>query len=177
MRYSRDFTVTRQDTLMFYQMLALRRWCKGIIGFSVVGALVAKLYLNWLDFAMDGFETGLFMVFSGVLTALLIALGTVIRTRIHVNSLMRKKGRESYVQQLRIDGFGFHVAVGQESARLKFEDILRVEEKRDVFYLFLTENDAWILPKREMEDSEAESRALRDIFTRVIAPKRLKLQK
>lgn len=177
MRYSRDFTITRQDTQKFYQMLVLRRWRKGILGFAVVGALVGKLYLNWLGFQLGGVETAFFLVLSGVLTAMLITLGMVIRTRSNVSKMMRKKGRESYVQQTRIDGFGVHVTVEQDSAKLRFEEICRVEETADAFYIFLTEQDAWILPKREMEDTEGESRTVREIFSRVVAPKRLKLQK
>ena len=177
MRYSRDFTITRLDTQRFYQMLVLRRWRKGILGFAVVGALVGKLYLDWLGFTLGGVEMVFFLVLAGVLTSLLITLGMVIRTRSNVSKMMRKKGRESYVQQTRIDGFGVHVTVEQDNAKLRFEEICRVEETSDAFYIFLTEQDAWILPKSQMEDTEAECRAVREIFSRVVAPKRLKLQK
>lgn len=177
MRYSRDFTITRQDTQKFYQMLVLRRWRKGILGFAVVGALVGKLYLDWLGFQLGAVETSVFLALTGVLTAMLITLGMVLRTRSNVGKMMRKKGRESYIQQTRIDGFGVHVTVGQDNAKLRFEEICRVEETADAFYIFLTEQDAWIMPKGQMEDAEAESRAVREIFSKVIAPKRLKLQK
>lgn len=177
MRYSRDFTITRQDTQKFYQMLVLRRWRKGILGFAAVGALVGKLYLDWLGFQLGAVETSVFLVLTGVLTAMLITLGMVLRTRSNVGKMMRKKGRESYIQQTRIDGFGVHVTVGQDNAKLRFEEICRVEETADAFYIFLTEQDAWIMPKGQMEDAEAESRAVREIFSKVIAPKRLKLQK
>ena len=177
MRYSRDFTITQQDTQKFYGMLVLRRWRKGILGFAVVGGLVAKLYLDWLDFQLDTVGTIIFMVLTGIMTSLLITLGMVIRTRSNVSKMMRSKGRDSYVQQTRIDGFGVHVTVGKDSAKLGFEKILRVEENAAAFYLFITESEAWILPKSQMEDRETESRTIREIFSRVIAPKRLKLQK
>ena len=177
MRYSRDFTITRQDTQQFYSMLVLRRWCKGILGFAAVGALVAKLYINWLGFALDTVGTAVVMLLTGILTALLITVGMIIRTRGNVSKMMRKRGRESYVQQTRIDGFGVHVTVDKDSAKLNFGEIKKVEETAAAFYIFLTDADAWILPKNQMEDSEAECRAIREIFSRVIAPKRLKLQK
>ena len=49
MRYQRDFTIGLKETRDFYQMLVLGRWWKGILGFGVVGGLVAWMYLNWLE--------------------------------------------------------------------------------------------------------------------------------
>ena len=177
MRYSRDFTITRSDMQLFYRMLVLRRWCKGILGFAVVGALVARLYINWLNISLDAVETVVFMVLTGILTALLITLGMVIRTNRNVGRLMRKNGRESYVQSVRIDGFGVHVTTGDETAKLGFDKLLRVQETSAAFYLFVTDTQAWILPKHQMEDPEAESRTVREIFSRVVPPQRLKLKK
>ena len=177
MRYSRNFTIHRKDTLRFYQSLALRRWCKGILVFAVIGALVAKLYLDWLGFTLDTFSTALVMLLCAILTAVLITLGTILRTRQSVTAAMRKKGRETYVQETRIDGFGVHVTVEKNSANLSFDKILRVQETNSAFYIFLTENDAWLLPKSQMEDGETESRTIREIFSKVVAPGRLKLKK
>ena len=177
MRYSRDFTITRKDTLRFYQALALRRWCKGILAFAVVGALVAKLYLDFLGFSLDTVGTAIVMAICALLTAALIALGTTLRTRNSVSAAMRKNGRETYVQETRIDGFGVHVTVDKNSAKLSFDKILRVQETKTAFYVFLTENDAWIFPKSQMENAEEECRTIREIFSKVVAPSRLKLQK
>lgn len=177
MRYSRDFTITRKDTEKFYQMLVLRRWSKGIAGFAVVGALVLKLYMDWLGFALGTAGMAVMMVLGGLITAVFITIGVLWRTRGNVEKLMRRNGRERYVQQTRIDGFGVHVTVEGESAKLGFDKLLRVQETKDAFYLFVTDNNAWILPKSQMDDREGECRAIRDIFTRVVAPARLKLKK
>ena len=177
MRYSRDFTITQKDTERFYQMLVLRRWSKGILGFAVVGALVLKLYMDWLGFAPGAAGMAAMMVLGGLVTAALITAGVLWRTKGNVAKRMRKNGRESYVQQTRIDGFGVHVTVDGESAKLGFDKLRCVQETKDAFYLFVTDNEAWILPKAQMENREEECRAVRDIFSKVVAPSRLKLQK
>lgn len=177
MRYSRDFTITRQDTQKFYQMLVLHRWSKGAIAFAAVGALVAWLYIDWLGFTFGTPGKVIAAIAFGVFTAALILLGMILRTRGKVSAMMRKTGRTSYVQQTRIDGFGIHVTVDKTNAKLGFENLLRVQETSDAFYIFLTESDAWILPKSQMEDAASESRTIREIFSRVIASKRLKLLK
>lgn len=177
MRYSRNFTITRKDTEKFYQMLVLRRWTKGIAGFAVVGALVLKLYMDWLGFDLGAVGMVAMMVFGGLVTAVFITIGVLWRTRGNVTKLMRRNGREQYVQQTRIDGFGVHVNVGGEDSKLGFDKLVRVQETKDAFYLFVTDNDAWIMPKAQMENREEECRAIREIFTKVVAPMRLKLQK
>lgn len=177
MRYSRDFTITQREVSALYQMLALRRWSKGILGFAVAGALVAKLYLNWLAIALNTAGTVLVLIAAAILTALLITLGILIRTRFQVRDSMRKTGRGNYVQQTRIDGFGVHVTVDQTSSKAGFEKLKLVQETSSAFYLFLTGSDAWILPKAQMENAEEECRTLREIFSKVVPSRQLKLKK
>lgn len=176
MRYSRDFTITQRDTERFYQTLVLRRWSKGILGFAVVGALVLKLYMDWLGFSLGTAGTVAAMVLGGILTAVFITAGVLWRTKRNVAKLMRKRGRESYVQQTKIDGFGVHVTVDGESAKVGFDKLVRVQETRDAFYLFITDTEAWLLPKAQMDNVDEECRTIREIFSKVVAPMRLKLQ-
>ena len=93
-----------------------------------------------------------------------------------VEEQIRRSGRESYIQETEINGFGVHVTVGKKKARLAFENLLRVRETRKAFYLFLSEQQAWILPKRQMEDAQEESEQLRTIFRTVVERKRLELK-
>lgn len=176
MRYIRDFTITQRDLAAFYQTLALRRWTKGILAFAVVGALVAKLYLNWLAIELDSTMTVVVLVAAAILTAVLITAGVMIRTRFQVRDSLRKTGRSSYVQETRIDGFGVHVTVDQASSKASFSKLRRVQETSAAFYLFLTDSDAWLLPKSQMENKEEECRTLREIFTKVLPPQQLKLK-
>ena len=69
------------------------------------------------------------------------------------------------------------MTVGKDKARLTFEKLARVQETRRAFYLFLSDAQAWILPKSQMEDPEAESGELRKIFRMVIERGRLQLKK
>ena len=51
-----------------------------------------------------------------------------------------------------ISGLGIRVTVGKDRARLSFDKLMKVRETRRAFYLFLSANQAWILPKAQMED-------------------------
>lgn len=107
------------------------------------------------------------------LSTLFLAVSTCLRVR----AQLRRSGRERYVQETEIDGFGVRVTVGKDRAKLGFDKLRRVQETRGAFYLFLSDSQAWILPKAQMEDRAAECAQLRQIFHTVIERGRLRLRK
>ncbi|MDE7260591.1 MAG: YcxB family protein, partial [Oscillospiraceae bacterium] len=94
-----------------------------------------------------------------------------------VKEQLRRSGRERYVQETELNGFGIRVTVGKDKARLAFEDLAQVRETGKAFYLFLSDTHAWILPKAQMEDPAAESAQLRELFTTVLERKKLRMKK
>ena len=173
MSYRRNFTIGRRETRNFYLTLVLGSWRKGIAGFGAVGALAALLYMPALSLPLRGL-----LLLAGAaagmgLSTLFLAVSTCLRVR----AQLRRSGRERYVQQTEIDGFGVRVTVGKDRARLTFEKLVRVRETRRAFYLFLSQTQAWILPKNQMEDRDEECRQIRRIFHTVVEKGRLKLKK
>lgn len=174
MSYRRDFTIGVRETRDFYLSLALEHWRKGIAGFALAGALAGFLYTG-----QDG--TPWYLRAAAVLAAAAAAaavtvLALSVSTFSKVKSQVKRSGRESYVQQTEINGFGVHVAVGKDQAKLGFPDLVRVRETGKAFYLFLSDSQAWILPKKQMEDPRAECAQLRELFTAVIERGRLRLK-
>lgn len=173
MSYRRDFTIGLKETQEFYLSLTMARWWKGILGFAAVGALVGLLYAG---------QAGLSPLLQAGIAALTALAGTavtalalVISVRRRVRGQAARSGRTSYVQETEIDGFGVHVSVGKNKAKMGFEDLVRVQETRSAFYLFISESQAWILPKKQMEDPQAECAQLRELFRTVVERRRLRL--
>ena len=172
MSYRRNFTIGRRETRNFYLTLVLGSWRKGIAGFGAVGALAALLYMPELPLPLRGL-----LLLAGAaagmgLSTLFLAVSTCLRVR----AQLRRSGRERYVQETEINGFGVHVTVGKDKARLGFENLRRVAETRKAFYLFLSDSQGWILPKRQMEDPQGESEQLRGIFRTVVERGKLELK-
>lgn len=172
--YRRDFTIGLRETLDFYTFLAMRHWRKGFAGFGAAGALAGLLYTAgtglaplWQAAAAAG---------GAVLGVCAAVLAVVLSTRRRVKDQVRRSGRESYVQATEIDGFGVRVTVGKDKARLGFENLRRVAETRKAFYLFLSDSQGWLLPKRQMEDPQGESEQLRSIFRTVVERGKLELK-
>lgn len=173
--YRRDFTIGLRETQDFYLALALGRWRKGILGFALAGALAGFMYtagagIGWGLRAAAVLGTA---AAAAAVTALVLTVSTLLRVKNQVKS----SGREAYVQETEINGFGVHVTVGKDKAKLGFSDLLRVQETGKAFYLFLSDSQAWILPKKQMEDPQSECARLRELFTTVIERGRLKLKK
>lgn len=175
MSYQRDFTIGLRETQDFYLTLVIGNWRRGIAGFGLVGALVAWMYLQWAG--MDAAWMAPVLLASAAASMLAVTLGLYLVTRQKVRSQLRASGRGSYLQQTEIGGFGVRVTVGGDRARLDFDKLLLVQETKKAFYLFLTKNQAWILPKAQMEDPEAECQQLRALFRTVIESRRLKLRR
>ena len=174
MSYRRDFTIGLKETQDFYLFLLLNNWWKGIIGFGVVGALVGLLYTT--QTALSWPLRAAVMAGSAAAAAGITALVLIISTRQKVKSQVRASGRGPYVQETEINGFGIHVTVGKDSAKLGFEDLVRVQETGKAFYLFLSDSQAWILLKKQMEDPAGECAQLRELFGTVIERGRLRLK-
>ena len=173
MSYHRDFTIGKRETLDFYLSLVLRRWRGGIAGFAAAGALASLLYTARLSLpARIGLAAA-----GAAAFALLATLWLLLSTGHKVREQLRRSGRESYIQETEINGFGVHVTVGKDKAKLAYENLAQVRETKKAFYLFLSDTHAWILPKAQMEDPEADSAQLRQLFTTVLERKKLRLMK
>lgn len=174
MSYRRDFTIGLRETQDFYLTLAMGRWWKGIFGFGVVGALAGLLYTSQTALPLP-FRASV-SVLTALVGAVISALVVAVSTRRKVKEQVSRSGRASYVQETEINGFGVHVSVGKDQAKMGFEDLVRVRETKKAFYLFISESQAWILPKKQMEAPQAECAQLRGLFRKVIERRRLALK-
>lgn len=174
MSYRRDFTIGLRETQDFYLSLTLGHWRKGIAGFALAGALAGFLYTSQAGMLWQ--LRAAVMLAAAAAAAAAATLVLSVSTLLKVRSRVKSSGRESYVQETKINGFGIHVTVGTDKAKLGFPDLVRVQETGKAFYLFLSDSQAWILPKKQMEDRQAECAQLRKLFTAVIERGRLRLK-
>lgn len=177
MHYKRDFVISFRETRDFYLRLALRSWTKGFWGFGIVGALVTAVYWEFLALPGGAYLEVLAAVIMGLVVVAAAMLSMCVTTSRRVRRDFRRSGRDSYVQHTEIDGFGVRVTVDSRQAKVGFDKLMKVEETGKAFYLYLAANQAWLLPKDQMEDPASESAALRQLFSTVVESRRLKLKK
>lgn len=174
MTYRRDFTIGWKETRDFYLSLVLGHWWKGICGFGVVGVLAVLMYTAGRPLSLPARISA--AAAGAVVAMALVTVFLVISTAGKVKAQIRRSGRETYVQETEINGFGVHVTVDKKKAKLAFENLVRVQETKKAFYLFLSDSQAWILPKGQMEDPDGESGQLRELFRTVVERGKLRLK-
>ena len=79
------------------------------------------------------------------------------------------------MQVSEISGLGVRVAVGKDRAKCGFEQLERVKETRRAFYLFLAPDQAWILPRAQMDPGQ--HREVRTLLETVMERRKLSLRK
>lgn len=177
MEYRRDFTIKTKDLQFFRQELMLERWGALIVACGFLGALIAWGYMNWTGQQPGIIAEVITIVFAGLASAEIITLGMIWLNNSKVKSGMRVMGRSSYPQSVEIDGFGVHAEVNGKKEKAGFDKIVRVKETVRAFYIFYAREQAWVLPKEQMENEAEETAKLREIFTALIASSQLKLMK
>ena len=111
MSFHWEFTIGARETQRFYRMLALEKWGKGIAGFGLVGALTAWMYT--VGGSMSPAVRALAVLGGAAAAMALLTVWLVGYTALKVQGQMRSSGRESYIQETDIDGFGIRVTWGR----------------------------------------------------------------
>ncbi|MBQ8852091.1 MAG: YcxB family protein [Oscillibacter sp.] len=176
MEYQRDFTIGVKETQDFYVGMQLAKWRGGLLGFGAVGVLTAWMYLGMLAPALEGAGKLAAAVGIGAAVMAVIVACMVLFTRQKVAAQVRASGRTQYVQQTEINGFGVHVTVEKDKAKLPFDRIHKVRETKKAIYIHLSDTQAWILPKSQMAGEEEAARLL-EMLSSVIESGRLQLRK
>ena len=175
MRYERSFQIGEREMVRFHFRQSLREKVWGMLGLSLAGMLVIYLYLSRmvLDVTLSQMGIGMVCGFLGMFAALCAAFYVPVLR--HVRQGLKKLRTDHYAQSVVIDGFGVRVTANGREAKLPFDKIHLVQETRRDFYLYVTDTQAWLLPKEQMEDPAAESETLRTIFSAVLERRRLRL--
>lgn len=173
MSFHWDFTIGLREAGGFYRLLALEKWWKGGLGFGLVGALAAWMYMSRT--ALPPAIQLLAAAGAALAVTGLFLAGLLVRTELAVRSQARRTGRERYVQETEISGLGIRVTVGKDRAKRSFGQLVRVKETRRAIYLFLAQDQAWILPRSQME--AGERREVRRLLETALERRKLSLRR
>lgn len=173
MEFHQTFTIGNKESTRFYfYQICRARWL-GTLGFGLVGALVCYLYASP---HLAPAALGVAMVVTFFLVSAAILLGYRLAVRGKLKKAAAKNGFSSYTQEILINGFGIRVKAAGRESKVGFDKLHAVRETGKDFFLYLSEQDAWTLPKDQMADREKDCAALRELFTKVVPSNRLHLK-
>ena len=175
MRYERTFQIRQRELIRFHFGQILREKLLGMIGLSVAALLIVYLYVTRLGLAASLGQLTAWMALGFSLTLGGLLAGFYLRVTRHVRKSLQSLSAAGYAQTVVVDGFGVRVTAHGREARLGFDKLHLVRETQQDIYIYVTPEQAWLLPKEQMEDPSAECALLRQIFETVIESRRLAL--
>ena len=174
MDYRGVFQIGRREAEGFYLYQTVRYRLPGILGFGVVGLLTCYLYGSGRIMPPSMLWGAMALSFALVVAGILFGYWVSIRRKLARSAA--RTGRDTYTQTITVNGFGVRAEVDGREARVGFDKLHEVRETGRAFYLYLTREEAWILPKAQMADPAGDSARLREIFGRVIESRRLRVK-
>jgi len=169
------FRIGEKEAVDFYIYQAIRTRFVGVVSFGLLGLVICYIYGGVI---IDSpVLLGGAMALSFALAALFTVVGMYLSVKIKVKKGMKQNNTADYDQHILINGYGVRTEANDKEVRISFDKIKAVRETGKAFYIYLSKDHAWILPKAQMEDMEKNSENLRKIFDMVIPSKQLHFKK
>lgn len=126
----------------------------GSVGAALSRALPSALWLSVLFFALNN---------------------AIIILRVLKNYRLRRIA--DFTQQITIDKAGVHVVSTRGNGLLKWKNVEKVQESSTTFYLFLSKEQAYVLPKYQLEKPKEDAETIRTLLRNNLDQSLLKLRK
>ena len=175
MEYKGHFTISKKDNIDFNFLLMKNRLIRStVIVFIVIVMLVTLLNYALKAMPLQGaLLQGLLMGGIGIVLMLAINIGSMY-TRI--NAMYRKNQIQDFTFDVVVDKNGFHAKSNRGDSDIPWERILSLQETKNAFYVFITENNANVLPKSQMQ-LPADAARIRQIAEKFLPANRCKCKK
>ena len=174
MQYTGHFVITKKENREYNFFLMKKKLISGtVVVFLIILLLVGLLnYMAKGLSLMDAVLQGLLMAVIGA--ALMIAINLVSAV-LRINSFYKQKKLADFKLDVVIDKDGVHTKSDRGSADLPWNRIQQITETGKAFYLFITENNANVLPKTQMQLPQ-DAETIRKLFQKNMEANRLRLK-
>lgn len=175
MEYQGHFTITKKDNIDFNFLLMKKR----LISSTIIVFIVVVMLVTLLNYALKAMPLGsalmqgLLMGIIGIVLMLAINIGSMY-TRI--NAMYKQKKILDFTFDVTVDKTGFHARSSRGDSDVPWERILSIQETKNAFYVFITENNANVLPKSQMR-LPADAELIRKLAAKYLEASRCKLKR
>lgn len=177
MEFTGTFTIGKKEVSLFTRRVQLSQKKLMLFILTALGMVCGNFVLRMLS-PGPGFMAQVGCSLLGGAGAFALFYGMIVYSIAKgCNSEYVAGRRWTYTQTLTINPLGVTCVTdeGKES-HADFDELL-VEECPEAFYIFVSEESAWILPKKQLSGGEAEEEHIRGIFKKMAEPERLNLRR
>ena len=175
MEYKGHFTVSRKDNIDFNFLLMKKR----LISSTIIVFIIIVILVTLLNYALKAMPLA-----SALLQGLLMgALGIVLMLAINIGSMytrlsaMYKQNKiQDFTYDVTVNKTGFHATSNRGDSDIPWERVQSMRETKRAFYVFITENNANVMPKSQMR-LPADAELIRSLAVKNLDASRCKLKK
>ena len=175
MEYKGHFTISKKDNIDFNFLLMKNRLIRSTAVVFVLIVILVTL-LNYALKAMPltaALVQGLLMGVVGIVLMFAINIGSMY-TRI--NAMYKQKKIQDFTYDVTVSKTGFHATSNHGDSDIPWERVQSMQETKHAFYVFITENNANVMPKTQMQ-LPADAERIRKIAFQNLDASRCKLKK
>ena len=174
MQFHGVFKIGRKENIQYNLFVSQTR----LIIMTVVVFVLIALMLGVTNYAQIHSlpDTLLFSLALALGGSVLFIVLNVVMLIFRINKSYKEKKAYDFTQDITIDKEGVHASSERGGALLKWKNIEKVRESGRSFYLFLSKTQAYVLPKYQLENPEADAAQIRELFRKHLDASILKLK-
>lgn len=176
MQYQGTFRIGLKENFRYNWFISNRRM---IVTSAVVFALILLLnaFFGFIYQRVESFWAGILAYLPYALGgALLIYLFSLLFMYMRLRTLYKKKQLDPFDQKIIINREGVHGSSAKGDIDLPFKNIGMIRESRSDFVIFVTDTHAYVLPKNQMKNPDADSNTIRQILHKYMDPSKLRIK-
>jgi len=175
MEYRGSFTIGRKENMLYNLFVSRGRLLS--VGAIVLGVVTVVLSSSGVAKGLTFAEALLRSLPIGLAVSVLFLLCNIVPMISTVYLTYRKKRAVPFKQEILLDAKGLHNTSDHGEEYLKWKDMQRVLESASAFYIFRNERQAFVLPKEQMKNPEADAARIRAILRSHLDQKVLKIKR
>lgn len=174
MQYSGHFTIGKKDNIRFNLFLIQKKLLTvSLLVFIIIAGLVSFLKFMQGIPLQTALMQGLLLGLLGVILQVAINLCSLY---FRINSMYKSGKARDFSFDLVADKTGLHSKSDRGNADVPWDRILSIVETNAGFYAFITENNANVIPKDQIEN-DSGIQTLRALFQKNMPAKKVRLKK
>lgn len=177
MQYKKTFTIGKDENKRLNNFVMRKSRVKNSFAIAVL-VIFAEIMINFFILRSTSIPLGIaFAVLFAAIAVGLFWLICFVTLNIKVKVLYERELLKPFLQKIRINSEGIHTTTDEGAALRPFDDVVKVCESSKDIYIFVSETQAFVIPKSQMKNPETDRDELCNVLRNYLPPEKLFLRK
>lgn len=175
MEYRGHFSIGQKENFHYnYSVTQKRSIFACVLVFVII--LLLNGFMRFSAGRAENFGGGLLQALPmAAVGGVALYLFNVLMIYVRIRTMYKKNLMQPFHQDVLIDGVGLHATSERGTMDLPWANIGTVQELGNLFLFFVSNTNAYVIPKKQMKDPAAETATIRAILREHMDASKLKL--